>query len=122
MSPRVECVLDIKAKLGECPVWCSRTDSLYWIDINAPSLNRFNPSTGENRAWTMPVPIGSFALCQDPATVLVALKSGLSRFDLGSGALTPLVAPERGHLSRGVTADQRVLVRVVHSWGLGAGG
>ena len=44
MKPSVECVLDIKAKLGECPVWCPSTGSLYWIDIQAPSLNRFDPS------------------------------------------------------------------------------
>jgi L-arabinonolactonase len=94
MAPRVECVLDIKARLGECPVWCRRTSSLYWIDIQAPSLNRFDPATGRNRAWMMPEPIGSFALCQDPSTILVALKSGLSRFDVESSALTPLVALE----------------------------
>jgi L-arabinonolactonase len=94
MAPRVECVLDIKARLGECPVWCRRTSSLYWIDIEAPSLNRFDPATGRNRVWMLPEPIGSFALCPDPSTMLVALKSGLCRFDLESAALTPLVAPE----------------------------
>jgi L-arabinonolactonase len=62
MEPRVECVLDIRASLGECPVWCRRTSSLYWIDIQAPSLNVFDPSTGRNRVWTLPEPIGSFAL------------------------------------------------------------
>jgi L-arabinonolactonase len=94
MTPTVECVLDIKADIGECPVWCGRTASLYWIDIHAPSLNRFDPSTGDNRVWMLKEPIGSFALCQDPGTVLVALKSGLGRFDLASGALTRLAAPE----------------------------
>jgi L-arabinonolactonase len=94
MRARVECVLDIKAKLGECPVWCGRTSSLYWIDIAAPSLNRFDPSTGRNRVWTLPEPIGSFALCDKQGHALVALKSGLCRFDLESGGLTPLAAPE----------------------------
>ena len=73
MSLRVECVLDIRARLGECPVWCRRSNSLYWIDIHAPSLNRFDPSTGENRVWMLPEPIGSFALSDDRSTVLVAL-------------------------------------------------
>jgi L-arabinonolactonase len=94
MKPSVECVLDIKAKLGECPVWCPSTGSLYWIDIQAPSLNRFDPSTGSNRVWMLPEPIGSFALCEDKRTALLALKSGLCRFDLASGDLTPLAAPE----------------------------
>ena len=62
MKPNVECALDIKAKLGECPVWCPRSSNLYWIDIQAPSLNRFDPSTGSNRVWPLLEPIGSFAL------------------------------------------------------------
>src|SRR5262245_3416675 len=94
MAPRVGCVLDIKARLGECPVWCRRTGSLYWIDIHAPSLNRFQHSTGENHVWMLPEPIGSFALCQDQGTVLVALKSGIGRFVIDRGTLTALVAPE----------------------------
>src|SRR5262245_59474353 len=94
MKPRVECVLDIKARLGECPLWCQRTGRLYWIDIEAPSLNRFDPSTGSNRVWMLPEPIGSFGLCKDQGKALVALKSGLLRFDLDSGDLTPVAAPE----------------------------
>ena len=94
MKPNVECVLDIKAKLGECPVWCSRQSKLYWIDIQAPSLNRFDPSTGSNRVWMLQEPIGSFALCEREGEALLALKSGLYRFDLDSGDLTLLAAPE----------------------------
>ena len=94
MKPNVECALDIKAKLGECPVWCPRSSNLYWIDIQAPSLNRFDPSTGSNRVWPLLEPIGSFALCETEGEALLALKSGLYRFDLDSGELTPLAAPE----------------------------
>ncbi len=62
-GPSVDCVLDIRAELGECPVWCERDQTLYWIDIYAGRLNRFDPSTGANRVWKLPEPIGSFALC-----------------------------------------------------------
>ena len=41
--------------------------ALYWIDIYRADLNRFDPSTGENRAWMLPEPIGSFALCAEAA-------------------------------------------------------
>ncbi|HSI42091.1 MAG TPA: SMP-30/gluconolactonase/LRE family protein [Xanthobacteraceae bacterium] len=91
--PDVDCVLDIRAELGECPVWSVRDNALYWIDIYAGRLNRFDPSSGTNTVWTLPEPIGSFALCEDGA-VLLALKSGLARYDLGSGALAPLASPE----------------------------
>ena len=70
------CVLDVKAKLGESPVWSAREKVLYWVDIDAPSLNRFDPSTGENVAMPMPESIGSFAL-RKPAGFIVALRGGI---------------------------------------------
>lgn len=56
------CVLDAQASLGECPVWSAQEQVLYWVDINAPSLNRFDPARGSNSAWPMPQAIGSFAM------------------------------------------------------------
>ena len=70
------CVLDIKASLGECPVWSTAEQALYWVDINAPSLNRFDPATGRNTAMPMPEAIGCFALRRSGGFV-VALRSGL---------------------------------------------
>jgi L-arabinonolactonase len=93
-QPSVDCVLDVKAALGECPVWCGRSQALYWIDITGGKLNRFDPATGANRVWRFSEPLGSIALCEDDA-VLVALKSGLYRYDLASEALTLLASPER---------------------------
>ncbi len=70
------CVLDVRAGLGECPVWSPREKALYWVDIDAPSLNRFDPATGENRVMPMPESIGAFAL-RRPAGFIVALRGGL---------------------------------------------
>ena len=30
----VDCVLDIKANLGESPIWSTKDQILYWVDIN----------------------------------------------------------------------------------------
>ena len=62
MESSFACALDVKASLGECPVWSVDEQALYWIDINAPSLNRFDPAIGTNSAWPMPQAIGCFAL------------------------------------------------------------
>ena len=70
------CVLDIKARLGESPVWSSRDKALYWIDIFAPSLNRFDPATGRNIVMPMPESIGSFAM-RKPSGFILALRSGI---------------------------------------------
>lgn len=104
-EPSVDCVLDVKADLGECPVWCAEEQALYWIDIPKGRLNRFMPASGANDVWTFPEPIGSFALCQDGA-VLAALKSGLWRCNLESWKSLPIARPEP-HLTQNRLNDGR---------------
>ena len=70
------CVLDIKASLGECPVWSPAEQVLYWVDINAPALNRFDPANGRNVAMPMPESIGCFAMRRAGGFV-VALRGGI---------------------------------------------
>lgn len=82
MPSPFECVLDIKASLGECPTWSVDEQLLYWIDINAPSLNCFDPQTGRNVAWPMPEAIGCFALREGDGFV-AALRGGIWFVDPG---------------------------------------
>ena len=77
---------------GESPVWCERTQRLYWVDVQQPALHRLNPTTGLDEAWIMPAWIGCLALGAADGSVLVGLRTGAYRFDLTDGALT-LVAP-----------------------------
>jgi sugar lactone lactonase YvrE len=69
-------VLDARASLGECPVWSVAERALFWVDINAPALHRFDPVTGDDRAMPMPESIGAFAL-RERGGFVVALRSGL---------------------------------------------
>jgi sugar lactone lactonase YvrE len=91
MESRFVCVLDSKASLGECPVWSIDEQVLYWIDINAPSLNRFDPKRNTNTAWPMPQAIGSFAL-RARGGFVAALRDGVWLVD-AQGALERKVAP-----------------------------
>ena len=75
-SNDLRCVLDIKASLGECPTWSAAEQVLYWVDINAPSLNRFDPANGQNTAMPMPESIGCFAIRRSGGFV-VALRGGI---------------------------------------------
>jgi sugar lactone lactonase YvrE len=84
------CVLDIQASLGECAQWNAAEQALYWVDINAPSLNRFDPATGRNAAMPMPESIGCYAF-RERGGFVVALRSGI-RFADASGELTQRVA------------------------------
>lgn len=76
MTAQFRCVLDCRASLGESPVWSARDASLFWVDIDAPSLNRFDPATGINHVMPMPASIGSFAL-RRPHGFLLALRDGI---------------------------------------------
>jgi len=75
-STAFSCVLDVRASLGECPLWSIDEQVLYWIDINAPSLNRFDPESGDNVAMPMPESIGCYAF-REGGGFVVALRSGI---------------------------------------------
>jgi sugar lactone lactonase YvrE len=85
----VDCVLRWEALLGEVPVWSVRDRLLYWVDIRAPALHGLDLATGINRSWSMPEPIGAVAI-YGQGGLLVALASGLCRFDPATGTLTPV--------------------------------
>lgn len=53
--------IDARAGLGECPRWSVREQVLYWVDIAACSLNRFDPASGENRSRVFDEPVSCFA-------------------------------------------------------------
>jgi sugar lactone lactonase YvrE len=70
------CALDVKASLGECAIWSVDDQALFWVDINAPALNRFDPSSGRNDVMRMPSSAGSFAL-REQGGFVIALRDGL---------------------------------------------
>lgn len=92
-EPEITCVVDAKAKVGEGAVWDVAEQALYWVDIPAGLLQRFDPATGLNRTWSMGEPIGCFAL-REKGGFVVALRSGFWFFDPDSGDKTPIMDPE----------------------------
>jgi sugar lactone lactonase YvrE len=90
---KVDCVLDIGAKLGEGAIWDDRDRALWWVDIESCALNRFDPATGRNRTWSLPTRIGCFAPREEGGLVL-AMQNGFSFFDIDTERLAPIVDPE----------------------------
>ena len=91
------CALDSKASLGECPVWSTAEQVLYWVDINAPTLNRFDPATGINTAMPMPESIGSFALRRDGGFVVATVTARsnlLSTLGIGATGVSAVEPPQ----------------------------
>lgn len=84
----------VGADVSECPFWDDATQMLYWVDIRAPSLHRYAAGGKKLRSWSLPEPVGAFALLEDGNRALVALASGLAVLDLETDALERLMAPE----------------------------
>ena len=92
-SPDLECVLPWGANLAEGPVWSERESRLYWIDILAPAVYRFDPLTGTNDTCPLPRLVG--AVVERKSGGLAALTiDGLEALDFDQRTLTPMVDPE----------------------------
>jgi len=87
-------IVDGKNELGECAIWCDRTQSLYWTDIHASTLWNYSPAQRSTRNWRMPERLAVFALTAQPNRLLIGLASQLAFFDLESGAVTTICAVE----------------------------
>jgi sugar lactone lactonase YvrE len=92
MSPFVRIVLKPHAVNGEGPQWDDLRQRLFWVDMRRPSLNAFDPESGDNTWWEMPGWIGCFGLMTD-GRLAVALRTGLHLFDPEHGSLRFLAAP-----------------------------
>jgi L-arabinonolactonase len=88
----VELVADAQAQLGECALWCERSQSLFWTDIECCTVSRWCEGDGQIRTWTLPERVGSFALCEQGDRLLLGLASGVALFDLASSAMSPKVS------------------------------
>lgn len=73
-------VLSIQASLGECPLWDTSKNVLFWVDIEKPSLNCFDPITGRNAAYILPENIGCIGL-RKSGGFIAGLRSGLWLLD-----------------------------------------
>jgi sugar lactone lactonase YvrE len=89
----VRCVVDLRATVGEGPVWDDRALVLWWVDIKTPRLFRFDPASGENRAWPMPERIGC-VIPREAGGLVGAFKTGFKWIDPKTGTVTPITDPE----------------------------
>lgn len=80
-------------QLGEAPFWDQQSQALFWVDIPNKQAKRFEPSSGAITRWSFDL----FCSAVFPATrgdAMVALRDGLYRLDLESGATTPFAKPD----------------------------
>lgn len=92
----IECVVRSGDRLGETPLWSDATQKLWWIDIERPRLQFYDPATGEHRVHDMPgTHLGSHALTRT-AERLVAVDLELRLFDPETGSARHFTTVESG--------------------------
>jgi len=87
-EPRI--LWDLKADLGEGPVWVERDAALWFVDIKRQKIYRFDPQSGERRDWDAPEQVG-FVLPAQSGGFVAGLQSGLHHFDPASGEFQLIV-------------------------------
>ncbi|QIL01847.1 SMP-30/gluconolactonase/LRE family protein [Sphingomonas sinipercae] len=86
------CVADVKAVLGEGPVWVAGESALYWLDIKGRMIFRLSES-GERAQWETPFRVGAIAP-KESGGFIAGTEHGFSDIDLAEGRFEVLFDPE----------------------------
>lgn len=93
MRYRIELAVATRSRLGEGAVWDVGDQRLWWVDIAAGLIHRYDPVSGRNESFDFGEPVGCLARRAAGGLVLAA-KSGFWFYDPDSGARTHVANPE----------------------------
>ena len=99
----IEVALAAAAEVGEGPIWDTSRSALLWVDIYRCEVHLFDPASREDAVFPVGQPVGAVATTT-AGDLLVALRDGFARLDLGSGEVQ-LVAPVEIALSDNLMND-----------------
>jgi sugar lactone lactonase YvrE len=107
MTIEPTCVWDLKATLGEGPIW--HGDALWFVDIKGHKVHRHDPATGEQLSFDAPEQVTFLAPLAPNAGFIAGLKSGLHRFHpvMGFRPLVTVEAPELNNRPNDATVDAK---------------
>ena len=89
----IDLALDIRADLGEGPIWDARLRRLLFLDIMRGEIHTFDPATGDHAVFEVGQPVGAIT----PTTWgdwVAAARDGFYRVDPKTGATMLLAAVE----------------------------
>ncbi len=72
--------------LGECPVWDSDSEVLWWVDIEGRAVRRYEPRLDTLESRELTGRPGSLALTDQPGRLLVAMEHQVGWFDWDTGS------------------------------------
>lgn len=92
-KPIPEMIVDSACETGENPLWHPNEHVLYWVDIPAGLLHRYDPSSGMHKlVYDAKRPVGGFTLEADGSLLLFMDRGALGRlrdgqFDMLAGEI-----------------------------------
>jgi sugar lactone lactonase YvrE len=84
---------EYQSLLGEGPVWDSREQKLYWVDIEGFAVHQYDPYKRDHKKYETGEYVGSIAVRRAGGLVL-SLKSGFAALDLATATITRLADAE----------------------------
>ena len=97
MMPRLARIVESANTLGEGVQWDPTSRSVWWTDIQAARLLRYDWLSQQLEIHELPERLGAFALTNEPDVIVAAFASGFARYDLRTRALDWLDRPELGY-------------------------
>jgi sugar lactone lactonase YvrE len=94
-TAQAELILDARNTTGESPVWQAQEQALYWVDIPAGRLHRWDSATRTSQSWQAPEMLACISASPDGSWI-AGMESGLFRLvagpdgELQSSLLTPV--------------------------------
>ena len=84
------------SRLGECPVWDSELQMLYWVDIDGMEIHQLDPSSGTVDSIATSGRPGSLALTGTPGRLKVAIENEFVDLDYDAEIWEPWLTLEPG--------------------------
>jgi len=91
MTPNL--VLRIESRLGESALWLPDEKRLYWLDLKGPAMHRFDPESGRNETWKLPLATPLGGVVRGRRGLLLAAPEGLLHCDFDQRSLKPWIDP-----------------------------
>jgi D-xylonolactonase len=86
------CVAEVKALLGEGPVWVEAEQALYWVDIKGRKIFRLDADDRLSQ-WDTPFRVGAIAP-REEGGFIAGTDQGFATIDLGRNRFDPIGHPE----------------------------
>ncbi|MCC4234087.1 SMP-30/gluconolactonase/LRE family protein [Sphingobium soli] len=100
------CLWDARAILGESTVWDARDGCIYWVDIEAPSINWYHLDSGRTGRWDAPAWISAIAP-RASGGFIASCVDGFAHVDphrqIYAPIIHPIANPKIARLNDGVT-------------------